>query len=244
LAEQDDLVEAFRKGEDVYKIMASAIYNKPREKVTTQERFVGKTTVLGCGYGMGKDKFKAQLKVFGVDITIDNAAHIVDTYRRVYPKIPELWRQADNVLRIMYEGKYTAPLGKDEVFQVNPLLGGIVSPNGMVIKYLGLSKRIENNLIKFVYQTRTGMMNIYGGKVIENVVQHLARCVIGEQMLKISKRYRVVFTVHDAIACIAPEAEAEEARAHVEECMRYTPTWAEGLPLACESGVGKNYGEC
>jgi DNA polymerase I-like protein with 3'-5' exonuclease and polymerase domains len=53
-----------------------------------------------------------------------------------------------------------------------------------------------------------------------------------------------VLTVHDAIACIAKEEEAEEAQAYVEECMRWTPAWAEGLPVNCESGFGKNYGEC
>ena len=63
-------------------------------------------------------------------------------------------------------------------------------------------------------------------------------------MIKIGKRYKTVLTVHDAVACIAPEAEAAEAQAFVEECMRWTPSWAEGLPLNCESGIGKNYGDC
>ncbi|NCX05444.1 MAG: XRE family transcriptional regulator, partial [Actinobacteria bacterium] len=68
LAGQRDLVEAFDRGEDVYKIMASAIYGKPAEEITEQERFVGKTTILGAGYGMGAAKFKAQLKNFGVEM--------------------------------------------------------------------------------------------------------------------------------------------------------------------------------
>jgi DNA polymerase I-like protein with 3'-5' exonuclease and polymerase domains len=68
--------------------------------------------------------------------------------------------------------------------------------------------------------------------------------VIAEQMIRISKRYRVVLTVHDAIACIAPESEAAEAQRYVEECMRWRPSWAATLPLNCESGVGKSYGDC
>jgi DNA polymerase I-like protein with 3'-5' exonuclease and polymerase domains len=63
-------------------------------------------------------------------------------------------------------------------------------------------------------------------------------------MLKISKRYKVVLTVHDAVACIAKKEEAEEARAYVETCMRWTPDWAEGLPLNCESGMAESYGDC
>jgi DNA polymerase I-like protein with 3'-5' exonuclease and polymerase domains len=54
----------------------------------------------------------------------------------------------------------------------------------------------------------------------------------------------VVLTVHDAAAIIAPIDEAKEAQAFVEECMRWVPKWATGLPLACESGMGESYGDC
>jgi DNA polymerase bacteriophage-type len=68
LAEQNDLVDAFERGEDVYKIMASSIYSKVQEEISKDERFVGKTTILGAGYGMGAQKFGAQLKTFNVEI--------------------------------------------------------------------------------------------------------------------------------------------------------------------------------
>ena len=102
----------------------------------------------------------------------------------------------------------------------------------------------EQGKRQYQYKTRYGHNKIYGGKVVENVVQALARCVIGEQMIKIAKKYDVVLTVHDAVACIAKEEEAEEAQRYVEECMRWTPDWAKGLPVNCESGMGKSYGEC
>ena len=92
--------------------------------------------------------------------------------------------------------------------------------------------------------TRYGRNRIYGGKVAENICQAVARCIIGEQMLKIAKRYRVVLTVHDAVACVAPIEETAEAVAYVEECMRFVPEWAEGIPLNCESGFGASYGDC
>ena len=74
--------------------------------------------------------------------------------------------------------------------------------------------------------------------------QALARIIIGEQMLKIAKKYRVVMTVHDAIACIAPKEEAETAKEYVELCMRLRPNWALALPLDCEAGYGESYGDC
>jgi DNA polymerase I-like protein with 3'-5' exonuclease and polymerase domains len=85
LAEQDDLVEAFDKGEDVYKIMASAIYGKPQEEITKDERFVGKTTVLGAGYGMGAIKFQARLKTFNAELPEDECKRIIKVYRETYP---------------------------------------------------------------------------------------------------------------------------------------------------------------
>jgi DNA polymerase len=85
---------------------------------------------------------------------------------------------------------------------------------------------------------------IYGGKVRENVCQAVARQVVAEQMLRASKRYKVVLTVHDAVAIIAKESEKLEAQAYLEECMSWQPKWASGLPLACESGIGGSYGDC
>jgi DNA polymerase len=85
---------------------------------------------------------------------------------------------------------------------------------------------------------------IYGGKVVENICQALARIVIGEQMLMIAKKYRVVMTVHDAIACLIPEDEAETGQEFVELCMRLRPSWAPDLPLNCEAGHGQTYGDC
>lgn len=97
LAGQDDLVNAFEKGEDVYKIMASAIYQKEVTEVSAHERFVGKTTILGAGYGMGAKKFQAQLKTFGVDIEEGEANRIIRVYRETYPQIPRLWQEAIGV---------------------------------------------------------------------------------------------------------------------------------------------------
>ena len=79
---------------------------------------------------------------------------------------------------------------------------------------------------------------------VENVCQAVARQVVAEQMLRVSKRYKVVLTVHDAVAIIAKREEAAEAQAYLEECMNWNPKWAVGLPLACESGMGESYGDC
>jgi len=241
LAGQDDLLTAFTNGEDVYKIMASAIYNKPVEDVTKSERFVGKTTILGAGYGMGAAKFQSALKTTGAEITLDEARHIINVYRATNDKIVGLWSQAQATLKGMVNGEETQ-LGREGVLRV--FNTSIKLPSGLMMRYDELKVEPGEKGPSFMYRTRKGFTYIYGGKVIENVCQAVARCIIGEQMLRIAKRYRVVMTVHDAIACIAPEAQAQEAMAYVMECMRWTPTWAEGLPLNCEVGFSRRYGEC
>jgi len=238
---QDDLVEAFANGEDVYKIMATAIYGKSEAEITKDERFVGKTTILGAGYGMGGAKFQAQLKTFGAEMSTDECARIISVYRDRYAKVPALWRESQEALKCMSRGM-TMKLGKDGLLTVNEK--GILLPNGLHIYYNGLAEVIQDDKRQFTYQTRNGPNKIYGGKVVENFTQAIARCIIGDQMLKIAKRYKVVLTVHDAIGIVARQEEADEARAYVESCMRWVPAWAEGLPVNCESGMGLSYGDC
>jgi DNA polymerase len=243
LAGQNDLVEAFKNGEDVYKIMACAIYSKSIEEISKEERFVGKTTILGAGYGMGAVKFQSQLKTFGTKVTEDEARHIIQVYRETYPHIVMLWRQAQQALEAISKG-YTTSLGREGVVYIDPAEKGIRLPSGLLMRYEKLVPIRDDKGVQYQYKTRYGWNKIYGGKVIENVCQAIARCIIGEQMINISKRYDVVLTVHDAIACLVPEGEVQEAQKFIEESMRWTPEWAEGLPVNCESGYGKSYGDC
>jgi len=247
LAGQDDLVRAFEDGEDVYKIMASAIYGKKVEEITKDERFVGKTTILGAGYGMGAQKFQAQLKNFGVVVELDEAKRIIDTYRNTYPKITQLWKDAGTALKAILQKQQTT-LGRDGLLKIEGE-DGVRLPNGLYIRYPNLRLyESEEGKAEIVYDTKKGKQvipnRIYGGKVVENVCQALARIIIGEQMLIVAKKYKVVMTVHDAIALIVPEHEVATAVEYVELCMRLRPKWAQELPLNCEAGYGRSYGEC
>jgi len=247
LAGQDDLVKAFEDGEDVYKIMASAIYGKKVEEITKDERFVGKTTILGAGYGMGATKFRAQLKNFGVEVETEEAQRIINTYRNTYPKITQLWKDAGTALKAILQKQQTT-LGRDGLLKIEGE-DGVRLPNGLYIRYPNLRLyESEEGKAEIVYDTKKGKQvipnRIYGGKVVENVCQALARIIIGEQMLIVAKKYKVVMTVHDAIALIVPEHEVATAVEYVELCMRLRPKWAQELPLNCEAGYGKSYGEC
>ena len=243
LAGQWDLVEAFEKGEDVYKIMASSIYGVDIEAVTDSQRFVGKTTILGAGYGMGAKKFQAQLKTFNVTLELEECERIIHVYRATYPRIPQLWQQAQAALIAISRGM-TSPVGEPDVLVVGE---GVTLPNGLKLRYPNLRPhQDEKGKVELVYDTKKGRAviptRIYGGKCVENICQALARIIIANQMLMIARRYKAAMTVHDSVVAVAPQEEADEARAFVEQCMRIRPKWAAALPLNCESKMGPSYG--
>jgi DNA polymerase I-like protein with 3'-5' exonuclease and polymerase domains len=243
LSGQNDLVEAFEQGEDVYKIMASKIYSKDIEEITDDERFVGKTTILACGYGLGAEKLHMQLKTFGKVVPVDACRRIIDVYRKTYPMIPKLWKQGDSCLEALYKDQSTTFGAQPQALSFLPMIGFDL-PSGLQIRYPELMK-VEDAArftSEYAYKTRTGFVKIYGCKVVENVCQSIARCAIGEQMLRVAKKYKVAMTVHDSIIAIAPEGEKEEAAKYVQECMKWRPKWAQTLPLNCEVKYGDSYG--
>jgi DNA polymerase len=243
LAGQDDLTTAFANGDDVYKHMASSIYNVPSDGVNKDQRFVGKTTILGAGYCMGAVKFQAQLQTFGFDMDLDEARRIIDIYRNTNGAISQLWRDANNMVQYMARGD-SIQFGKSGVLQVDARKNAIMLPSGLPMFYHGLAAEKTERGYEYTYRTRKGPNRIYGGKVVENVCQAVARCIIGHQMILLAKKYKAVLTVHDSIITCVRDEELDEAQAYMEECMSQTPDWAEGLPITCESGTGKSYGEC
>tara|TARA_R100000951_G_scaffold1066_2_gene2921 strand:- start:2811 stop:4637 length:1827 start_codon:yes stop_codon:yes gene_type:complete len=242
-AGQDDLTDAFTRGEDVYIKMASRIYYIEEADVTKDQRFVGKTTILGAGYGMGAEKFRVQLKTFGFEVSLDEARRIISIYRDSNYKISKVWRDANYMVQQLASHR-AVQFGRKGIIGVDPANQALIVPNGLKIFYTNLRGEQSEQGFEYTYKTRRGRQKIYGGKVIENVCQAIARCIIGEQMLRINKRYKVVLTVHDSIVCCVPDKEVTEAQAFIEANMRWTPDWAEDLPIDCESGTGKSYGDC
>jgi DNA polymerase len=249
LAGQDDVVEQFAKGEDVYSIFASEVYNMPITKANPEERFVGKTCILGLGYGTGATKLQhtlATAQPISVKVSDEESKRIVKIYRDKNKKIVKLWGEGDKMLDGLYtwddEESSEFDYGEHGVVKVNKT--GIRLPNGLYIRYPELDKKTDEGQTHYVYKSRRGEIPLWGGSIVENVVQALARIVVGEQMLAIQRRYRVVLTVHDAAVCVVPEAEKDEALAYIMECMSTPPDWGKDLPITCEASVAHSYGEC
>lgn len=244
LAGQNDLVDAFANKQDVYRLMAAQIYGVAPDQVDKTQRQVGKTVILGAGYGVGSAKLKLFLKTQAkVDVSDEEAKRIIETYRRTYYRIPELWKRADTALAMLAS---QMPMAIDAQQLIHVVPGqGLSLPSGLFIRYPDLRQFADKEgQLRWHYTAKGRIAAVYGGKCVENFTQAVARCIVGEQLLRVARRYKPVLTVHDAVACVAPEAEAEEAEKYVVECMSWRPRWAGTLPLACEAGRGASYGDC
>ncbi len=255
LAGQDDLVQAFREGRDVYSEFASEVYGRTITKADYTERFVGKTCILGLGYGMGADKFRKTLALAKIHIDENEAERIVRLYRQKYWKIVQLWQTCNQILKDMV-GNRTGSLKEVVVYDKE----GIRLPNHLRITYPALRQTKDG--FQYINDARTyrkalkdrvagGSLDdlpwtkIYGGKVTENIVQALAGIIVRWQMTLIGQAgHFVAFQVHDENVCVVPTASAEAAEAEIIRIMSTPPAWAPDLPVACESGRADNYGEC
>lgn len=259
LAGQDSLIYSFREGRDVYCEFATDVYGRKITKENQLERHVGKTAVLGLGYGMGWVTFRATLMLGagGLKVTLDEeqAREIVGKYRTKYPRIAALWDRCNWAVGQM-------AIGSDGDIKDGVVTFGkehIRLPNGMLLQYPMLQRgaigyrfigdnRAWNTTVKNKITGETPQESmwtyIYGGKLTENIVQALARIVVCDQMVKIGQRYPVVLQVHDEVVCLVDESEADEAKAFVTSVMRTPPAWAPDLPVNCEAKIGINYGAC
>jgi DNA polymerase len=243
-AGQDNVVESFRRKEDVYCHDASDVYGRHITKSDERERFVGKTMRLGLGYGTGAEKLRHMLLTsqMSIDLPLATCQEHVNKWRYANKNIRELWAEANQALYDVMawpENKKWYWLGKHDAVLVTPL--GFKLPNNTFIRYKNL-RLIERG--KIVHDSRYGQSPIWGGTVVENVTQALARITIGEQMVNIATRYRPVLTVHDSVAIVATEQDQRNAVECMEFFMSQSPLWAIDLPLACEIKVGATYGEC
>lgn len=243
LAGCDKLTQAFRDKEDPYAKFASVIYKRLITKSDPIERFVGKTCILGLGFGVGGVKLQVTLESGSqgpvVVITEMRAREIVSQYRMEFPEIPMLWRKLEEIFVWIqnpnFYGNTYGPL--------TAVKDGFQLPNGMVMCYP------EASGLTF-YDSRYKMRKkLWGGVLTENLIQALARCNIADDMVALDDYFKlkpeydaqVVLQVHDEIICIAKEQYAKEIYDKMYEVMTTPPSWAPDLPLAAEGGFAREY---
>lgn len=245
LAGQEDKVEQFRRGEDIYLDVASAFYGRTITKDDYNERQAGKVLELQCGFGSGGPKIEASLRRFGVPFDPGDGIRGRDAYRSTHIKVVEYWKQAVDVLRRL-RGDYES--GHLYSFDWGPMTvkgKRIYLPNGSVLIYDTLEWHEDNDTGEryWRHKTRQGWQKLYGAKLVENVVQALARLVVAQAMLRIKARgYRIANMRHDDIMVLVPKDGHEDEHLQVLiDDVAAPVSWLPGCPLAAEGELSERY---
>ena len=257
LAGEKIVLDAFRQKRDIYSEFATIAYNRSVTKADKEERFVGKTCILGLGFGMGAEKLQYTVLTQSINQGLDPVRlppeicqGLVNKYRALYKKIPELWKNLnDNAIAAMLPGVITEYRLKCLKFHA----GKCELPSGLALLYPDL----KANLVKIDRMYGGGervqdasylsspnyTSKIYGGLLAENVVQALARIIVADVMREVAKIFRVVMMTHDEIVFLVKggKKEAQASLDWVIGLMSTPPHWAPDLPLSAEGGFARNY---
>jgi DNA polymerase len=242
-----DLLEQFATGQDPYSIFAELVFGYPVSKATPKERFLGKTSILGMGFGVGWKKFQRTVLIdslaqTGTQIALTDmeAARFVEMYRTINKEVPQTWGELNSHIRLLAGGGGSFSIGPCDFFA-----GRIRLPSGLDLKYHNL----ENTSDGWKYTYGGKPRRLYGGALLENIIQALARIIITDAIVRIRARLdgygiRLALQVHDELVYIVPDAAVALVKSILTEEMNRRPVWAPNLPLNSECKAADNYADC
>lgn len=251
LCGQEDMRQQFERDEDVYSIFATGLFGRLITKAQKIERWIGKTCILGLGFGLGKDKFHSSVPILawgqmGIKLpyTMDEAEKAVSFYRNTNQMIAGSWRLLNT------QGIHALSTGDE--WQWGPVLfkkEEIVLPNGMSLYYHNLRQVPGGRFgTEWIFEYGGKIKRIYGGKLLENIVQALARIIVMEAMVRVRMKLAklgipLALQVHDELVFVVKKEYVAVTRMVLEQELRRRPDWMPNLPLNCEIGSGPNYGD-
>lgn len=250
LAGQEDVLDTFREGKDVYAMFGSKLYNRPIDRnVDITEGQVAKVAVLQLGYGSGAVKFARVMRAGSmgpkVNISDEDAARTVRVWREENFMITRLWETCKSMLfRMMDRNAQPWTYGPLEVSRERIRL-----PSGLSLHYPGLRYQQVEGGMEFQYFNHKGKYwkRIYGAALDENLIQSLANVIITEAILRVQPYLReirghFVLQVHDELVFLIPEKDAEIHAAQLKKLIITNPDWCLSLPIAAgKPGIAPEY---
>jgi DNA polymerase len=243
LADEKDTLDAFRRGEDIYKLTAAKMYHTSPDKINSEQRQRGKVAVLACGYQGSIGALSSMCETYGLDLTDEQKQNTVNAWRKANPNIVKLWSSIE--LTAKSTMRYNRP-NKCNGIELSTDKAGlwVRLPSGRSIAYQ--KAKVANGNIEFLTQRSNGLMNweqTYGGKLVENIVQAIARDLLAEAMLSLNMLgYNIVAHIHDEV--ILEEKTGTTTAEEICEVMSdILPLWAKGLPLSAEGYICEEYYE-
>ena len=238
-----ELYQADPEKADLYKDFAAALYSIDKSEVSKAQRQVGKVAHLGLGFGAGAATFQKVAKLMGgVNLSLEESLDVVTKWRRMYGAITTGWHKCHDALSLISAG-VEQPIDPWELCWT--CSEGIRTPKGL-ISYPDLRYEVSDTDGKkeWVYGHGRNKARIYAGKVTENIVQHLARCVIADNALSFSRATGRIpaLMVHDELVYVVEEGQAVETLDVLQEIMRTPPTWWPELVTWSEGDIADNYG--
>ena len=245
LAGQNDVLDVFRSGQDVYKHTAAKIYRKPVEAIDSDERFVGKVAVLALGYQGGAKAFQSMAKVYGVDIDEPRADQIKTDWRKANPKIVQFWFDLEAAAIAAVENPGTTHRVGSVAFRVFRGFLFIRLPSGRLLAYYAPTMapgRFGNLQVSFMgtnsVSRKWERQTTYGGKLSENIAQAVARDLMALAMIRTTDAgYDIVLSVHDELIAETTDGTIDE----FSKLMCELPEWADGLPVAADGFESQRY---
>jgi len=251
LCGQEDVRMQFQLGQDVYSIFASDLFGFIVTKNNKIERFIGKQCILGLGFGLGPDKFTKSIPLLAwnqlkmrLEYSLEEGTHAVNLYRTKNHAVKATWK--------LLNGQGINALTGGGDWQWGPVLftkEEIVLPDGNKLYYKNLRQRPGGRFgMEWVFDYDGMTKSLYGGKILENVVQALARIVTMQAAVRIKARLiqlgiELALQVHDELVFVVKKEYEAVVRKLLEHELRRRPDWLPNLPLDCEVGSGPNYGE-
>ena len=249
ISDNQGLLDVFRTHGMAYEHTASGMFKVDIDKVSKEQRFLGKVATLACGYQGGTDALNSMAELYGIEFSKEASLDTVEKWRSTNKPAVRLWRALEQgaVAAVDNIGK-TYMVGKIR-FLVDGHYLKMMLPSGRPICYYRphlKRNRFDKMAVHYwgvdAYTRQYKVQSTYGGKLTENACQGIARDVMAEGMLELDKAgYNLILTVHDEIVSedvIVPDAHDEN---DFKRIMDTQPKWAAGLPIASEVFTCKRY---
>jgi DNA polymerase len=228
---------------DPYKVAAAQIFGVRYEDVTKEQRQAGKVAVLACGYGGGAGAIARFAESLGVNLRASGVdeQQIVDGWRASHRAIVSFWYDCERALAKAIEGKR----GRVSCFEFVPADRdvAVLMPDGRPLVYNeARASRGERGRPELSYQGHHMREKLYGGKIVENLIQSMCRQLLAGAMVEAEDcGLCPVLHVHDEIVAEVPESDADDGAEALHAIMTTVPEWATGFPLGADGHVGKRY---
>lgn len=234
-------------GGDLYSDFGTTLYNRPISRKDVEDRHVAKECVLGSGFQMGYGKLVNYLQGKGIFKDEEFCRRAIGLYRDRFTYVKGLWKYLQIKVKDACYNPYTIKLFErpEVILGFEPLFGdrAIKLPGGLYVKYPGLCYKRTEDGDSLVYNRALGEAKLFGGKILENIVQALARQIMMEKTVMINRKYPVTMSTHDEAVPLVPENEIETAVPELEATMTSTIPWWPTLPLGAEVKYARRYGD-